>query len=219
MILYFDHAAGLRAPFGLYGLLAVVGFLAAREFYGLCSLKGIETASMVGALAAASMFMPWGGFLKLIYLPGLISSAGFIRLWMPTLLVVYVLIKLVVLKLIIRSVITIKVINTREVNLNEERVAELYIRLVIGVITRNKDTRVRQQQVAFKEYRIVCIYVTIVLEEIFKDIIRIDTTVSKVILAILTENEDVVVTGLIWLVNSDTPAVCSDLVNVCGWSG
>ena len=98
-ILLFDHTMGVwfdGPAFGLIGLLTVVAFLSAREFYGLCSLKGIETASMVGALAAASMFMPWGGFLKLVYLRGLVSSAGFIRLWMPTLLVLYVLIKLVV---------------------------------------------------------------------------------------------------------------------------
>ena len=95
-ILLFDHLMGLSAPFGLYGLLAIVGFLAAREFYGLCRLKGIETASLVGALATIAVFMPWGGFLNLVHLPGLVASSVFFRLWLPTLLVLYVLVKLVV---------------------------------------------------------------------------------------------------------------------------
>ncbi len=93
LVLYGDAVRDSNA--GLRLLLAGVGFLAALEFYGLCSAKGIPTARWAGALGAGAILFPWTWAAQKAGLAGIRADFAMMVCLAPTVLVLWVLLKLV----------------------------------------------------------------------------------------------------------------------------
>jgi phosphatidate cytidylyltransferase len=91
--LYWDYRSDSNTGLGF--LVTAVAALSAREFYALCRVKGIEAASVAGAVAAAAYFVPVWLIEKVGWGPlhGYHIARGV--LWLILLVSLYALLKLV----------------------------------------------------------------------------------------------------------------------------